>query len=168
MIEILYSLAGNFTVNTAVLSVPIVGIENLFVIDCLALTRNYFAARDNCTIETVSVSLPSCFSSVNLAGVSPLTARIRWQSTAGINYPMDELNGGGYGYFGIQCENQEIPLNVFVNHPAIVGNPGMSFIVKNIFGNISMVNVPIALNGVVFPIYLYVKIKHTINMITFP
>jgi hypothetical protein len=168
MIEILYSLAGNFTVNTAAVSVPIVGVSGLFHVDCLVFSRNHFKPLDHCILESVSLSIPMCFSTVNLPAVEPLTAQIVWKSAAGLNYEMNELNGNGYGYFGIHCENQEIPLNVFVTYPTIAGNTGMAFEGKMIKGNISMINVPAALNALVFPVYLMLKVKHNLDMITLP
>lgn len=169
MIEILYCHAGDFTVNTALVSVPVVGVSNLFYIKLGGIAKfDYFRPKDNCFIETVSLSLPACFSTMNLTADDPMSANIAWKSTAGVPFPMDELNGNGYGFFGIHCENQEIPLNIYVTYPALPIVVGMAFegVIKK--ANISMVNVPAVLNGVVFPVYLYLKVKHNLPMITFP
>jgi hypothetical protein len=168
MIDILYCHAGDFTVNTAAVSVPVVSAINLFYVKLGGLLKyNYIAAKDNCNIETVSMSLPACFSTMNLPADEPMAANISWKSTLGVNFPLLELNSGD-GFFGIHCENQEIPFNIYAAYPkfsSVVGCALEGYISK---ANISMVNVPAVLNTLVFPVYLFLKLKHTIPMIEFP
>jgi hypothetical protein len=75
---------------------------------------------------------------------------------------------GFHGFVTIPMENYEFALNIFCNlsvYKAQINAAGyLSISVGASINNVSMVNVPAALDGKVFPIVPFIKILHTIPL----
>jgi len=184
IIDILMPLetgCSRFTVNHAAAG-GVVPITNPPAMSFLynASIGSFFSKGDSFIILTFGVILPLSFQfdrQVNVGNIPPrVTLQISgYGETTNLDYNFQELAvvsaGGSSGsYFYMIMENFDTPLDVFVdipNEPPITGHSLISerFRLKlslfNLLGyNISMVNVPAALDGTVQYIVPYVKILH--------
>jgi len=166
MQDIIYCLAGSFTVNIAALDVAVNGLVGDFHIAPLPTIR-WLQKNDNCIIQSIALSLPDCFSTGNRIANEPMSIQLSTFGDDGNFYQIAELNAG-LGYIGIHTENQEIMLNTFIPFPVFAGVNHLRFIgtVEKMY--VSMVNVPAALDGIEFPVFLYMKIFHNLPLIIFP
>lgn len=159
--DILYARVGSFTVNLAVNSVPIVGVAGAFNVQ--AGLKSWFVPKDNPVIESIAISFPCCFSSVNVIN-EELQARLYFNDTAAVLYPVTELNAGD-GYIGIYCENQEIELNTRVEYPAAVIPPNRCRFLGTLTGRMCMINVPAAFDTLTIFLTAYIKVRHTLPLV---
>lgn len=165
MQDIIYCLAGKFTVNTAAVDVSVTGLVGDFYIH--TSTVRWLQKNDNCIIQSIALSLPMCFSTANRIADDPMEIQLSTFGDDGNFYQIAELNAG-LGYMGVHTENQEISLNTFIPFPNFAGVNHLRFIGRITKMFVSMVNVPAALNQVEFPVFLYMKILHNLPLIIFP
>lgn len=147
--------AGQFTVNNAVNYVPLVytGTASQHI-----LTTGYyeklFDIADNFEVVSLGFSIPSGFS--------------MWEQFAKFDM-MYKSNGAEVYFPGLErlCvpfENYELPINSFYNVKDLnMDDKKIGVKILNPTGNnlnISMIGVPAALNGLVFPVSAFVKISH--------
>jgi hypothetical protein len=155
-LDILYARVGTFTVNVAVNIVPLNALIGEFNIQHGA--KRWFSPKDHCVIESVSIAFPCCFNSINVFN-QELELRLYYNDAAAVLYPVTELNGGD-GYVGIFCENEEINLGVRVEYPAAIVPPNKMKFMGGITGNVCMVGVPAALDGLTMYAFAYLKVRH--------
>ncbi len=163
-----------FTVNNAVNFVPVTNMatEKVF---WSGASRSTFATGDNLIILSAGYFIPENFAlwnMENLNGVEEPTVqlRLRLKESGGVYW---DINGfGSGGVLPLPFPNYEISLGGFVD----TVNLGLSDPTFTLTGymnydsttatpdrmQISMINVPAALNGVVFYIIPFVKVMHTL------
>lgn len=161
--DILYSKAGQFTVDLSKSSVVIGALNADFY------TRNgverYFQKNDNIILESLTLVMPCSFCTVNQqlnpALDTPLEAKLFWNDDLANQYPIPEINDSE-GYLGIPVENEEYTLDALIPYPTNI--VGTKMVLKcGITGSVCMANVPAALDGAVFFVYMYAKVKHNLG-----
>ena len=164
LIEILSQNASNaafFTVNTAVSFVPLAysgGVDDGIMMD--ANGNEYFIPGDNYQMLSVGYHLPLSFEIYNvLNGATDENVKINMATN---------LRGGGVPPL-ILPEKLYIPFpNFELNFGVFYKSFGEEIKLNFQFlytVNISMVNVPVALNGLVFRVPIFSKIKHNTFLI---
>lgn len=167
--DILYKKVGSFTVDlSGPLSMPIVAYAFGDFLAPADPTRPYFQNRDHIVIESAYISLPGGFCSWWEDGKDPLYLRILWEDEFVATYPVDEIHNTALidGNFTIPVENTEIPLEVRIEYPDLSAVAGTKLKLRGIAGGeITMANVPAALDTEVIDVFACLKIRHNLPMI---
>lgn len=152
----------NFTVNTAVNEVPIVFPASIVFEDGFGQT--YFTYGDNVFIESIRFQLDYSFGNgENNFGVNEgmLVSMVYEDFNANTGNLTQFGANGRAQYPTLQCD---LPVESFIRQPDNVDSK-WRFILFNLNGSVSMLNVPSALNGQNFLVRVYLKIRHTLEMI---
>ena len=157
------------TVNTAALSVPIPNMGAPVAMYSSDTVTFLFQDGDNIELLSVGYHIPERFvlydSLPGVGATAPviITRLYAYQNVSGVSVPLDQF--GNNGNIKIPFPNYELSLGVFVDAHTVIGEPfylQIEFPVTTGFDvwNISMQNVPAALNGQTFHIVPFVKILH--------
>jgi len=156
--DILRAEIGTFTVNTAVNTVTVASAGTTFFTGNAGTDRTFFR-KDNIVIDALWMVLPYCFSCA-------YTSRIRMLGSWGAG--TFSLGLGSSNYVEIPIENVEIKLGVYVDYndsPTADTDPWG--IIGDIAADqpvISMINAPAALNGETLPVYAFIRVYHTLDI----
>lgn len=172
IIDVLTTQGSNqatFTVNTAVTDVPINASPIEY--DLLGAPEigfyRFFQPDDSIRILSLGVILPYHF----VLSTRPIYLQITYQASGGIS-------GGVFpngGYICTPFENYELACDVFFDYP--VSGKQVKYTVHIVDGTgsitdpakimrVSMIGVPASLNGQTLPITVFIKVLHTLQMIS--
>jgi len=154
-----------FTVNNAVNDVDIT--PNTLPQDFFDASGLFnFDFGENVFIETIRVQLPYSFGNGDNASASPAESGIYlemgYRDTAANLGSLDQL--GVNGILRIPSFNVDVPINTMINQPSnVVADWKIQLV--DIEANISMLNVPASLNALIFTPRVFLKVRHTLNMV---
>ena len=157
------------TVNTAVLSVPIPNMVGPVAMYSSDTVTYLFSNGDNIELLSIGFFIPERFvlydSLPGVGATAPfIIARLyAYQNVSGVSVPLNQF--GNNGNIKIPFPNYELALGVFVDAATEIGEAfymQIEFPITTGFDvwNISMVNVPVALNGQTFHIVPFIKVLH--------
>jgi hypothetical protein len=156
-----YGNTLTFTANNAVTSQPITlaGLPNLGRTSALV----YFPYGDNCLIESISLVLPFQYSGGEMP---PPSVRLGWVDKAANNGNLVEF--GANGEFSIPEYNQPWDVYNMINMPAGVAAAqpwGIRILaVSGLWAN--QINGPAILNGTTQACRVFLKVRHTLDMVS--
>jgi hypothetical protein len=121
-----------------------------------------FQANDNVRLLSIGLVLPYSYTISTYAPEFAMT----WQSQPGVIGPIYELTGDNIGAPStvIPFDGAEFPVDITIAHKS----PGIacSFVINPVVCYVSMVNSPTALNGTVLHGWFFVKLVHSLPMVT--
>jgi hypothetical protein len=165
------SLCPTFTVNTGVLSVVIPDAVNYVAMMASNGISNRFVNGDSFELLSAGYFIPERFVLYNKTGAGgndvpcPVIAFQAYKITSAIGVTLTQIGTGGR----LKCPfpNYETAMGCFINSALSIGEPfriEIKFPFPSGLGGgqcqVSMVNVPAALNGVVFTVIPWIKILH--------
>lgn len=155
---------GDFTVNNAVNSVAVNSVNFATGLDFFnAINSRWFTQGDNIILTGIWISTPYQFAqSTGLCKIG-----IQWMDDVGVKTPIGELSLGSALDIPDPCGMLEFPPGgLFIITPKTGSKRKLILNVLEL--NLSQLNAPASLNGSVFPVQVFVRLNHTIQLTPTP